>query len=117
MAITPQEFFNKNAKWFVLVLLALFIFKSIQSCNRGTSLGIDKKQYIHKIDSLENRYSTYYKTSQDSIKELNFLLKLANQQVRLVNDRADAIQHAVESVKSNTTVVVKGAEKVDDSKR
>jgi len=76
MAVTPEQFFSKNMKWFALALLALFLFKTVQSCNRNMRLDISSGQYIHEIDSLKNKYNAYYKVSQDSIKELNYELKL-----------------------------------------
>jgi predicted PurR-regulated permease PerM len=117
MAVTPQQFFSKNMKWIALVLLFLFGIKSVQSCNRNMRLNIASETYISQIDSLENKYNTYYKESQDSIKDLNFLLELANEKAGAANDRANAVQSAVEKIKSNTTttVVVKGAEEVKDT--
>ena len=117
MAITPQEFFSKNMKWIALGLFFLFTFKSIQSCNRDTLLSMDKKQYVHVIDSLTTKYNTYYKISQDSIKELNFELRMAKKSVESANDKANAVQSAVEKIKSNTTITVKGVEEVKDKKQ
>jgi len=119
MAITPQHFFEKNMKWIALTLLFLLMFKSIQSCNRNMRLSITSKDYIHQIDSIQNKYDTYYKESQDSIKKLNFKLELANEHAKAADQRADAIQTAVEKVKSNTTttVVVKGAEEIKDTNK
>lgn len=114
MATTPVQFFEKNMKWFALLLLFLFLLKTAQSCNRGMRLNIGAKQYIEQIDSLQNLYDKCREDSQDSIRKLNFELKLANEQVKSANDRANAVQSAVEKIKSNTTttVVVKGAEEV-----
>lgn len=115
MAMTPKDFFSKNMKWIALGLFFLFMLKSIQSCNRGTLLDMDKKQYIHIIDSLTIKYDRYYKLSQDSIKELNFELRMANKNAESANDKANAVQNAVEKFKTNTTIVVKG-EEVKDKK-
>ena len=117
MATTPAQFFDKNMKWIALALLFLLTFKSIQSCNRNMRLNINSGTYIHQIDSLQNQYNVYYKESQDSIKKLNFELKLANEHAIEADKRANAVQSAVEKIKSNTTttVVVKGAEEVKDT--
>ncbi|HPI81688.1 MAG TPA: hypothetical protein PK122_00445 [Candidatus Paceibacterota bacterium] len=115
MATTPQQFFSKNMKWFALALLFLLMIKSVQSCNRKALLNMGSKQYIEQIDSLKTLYNNYYSDSQDSIKKLNFELKLANEQVNAANKRAEAVQSAVEKVRSNTTITVKGAEEVKDT--
>ena len=110
--MTPEQFFSKNLKWIALALFFLLAFKSMQSCNRGTQLDMTKGTYIHQIDSLKKQYVDYRELTQDSIKKLNFELELARQQARSSNDKANAVQSAVEKIKSNTTVVVKGAEEV-----
>lgn len=119
MAITPQQFFNKSTKWFLLAFVLLFLFKSVQSCNRNMKLNITSKQYIHIIDSLENKYNIYYKESQDSIKELNFQLRLATERVEAAENRANAIQNVAEKVRANTTttVNVRGLEEVKDTSK
>jgi hypothetical protein len=115
--MTPQIFFERNCKWFALILLLLLGFKSMQSCNRNTKLKMGSAQYIEQIDSLKNIHNTYYKITQDSIKELNYELKLAKEQVHAANERADAVQTAVEKVRSNTTITVKGVEEVKDTNK
>lgn len=121
MATTPEQFFSKNMKWFALGLLFLFLFKTTQSCNRKMQLNMGTKQYVEQIDSLKNLYHSYKEEAQDSIKKLNFELRFATEKAQSANDRASAVQSAVEKIKSNTTttVVVKGAEEVkeDTSKK
>lgn len=119
MAITPQQFFQRSAKWFLLAFFLLFLFKSVQSCNRNMKLNITSGQYIHTIDSLENKYNVYYKESQDSIKELNFQLRLAIERVEAAENRANAIQDVAEKVRANTTttVNVRGLEEVKDTSK
>jgi hypothetical protein len=75
-------------------------------------LDMGANQYIEQIDSLKNLYTN----SQDSIKKINFELKLAKEQTKAANDRASAVQSAVEKIKSNTTITVKGAEEIKDKK-
>lgn len=120
MSNTPAQFFSKNLKWITLIIFVLFLFKSVQSCNRNTLLSLDKKQYIEIIDSLK----MLEKESQDSIKKLNFELKLFEEknkslsvQVGDANKRADDAKEIASKVKSNTTVVVKAEEIKDTSKK
>ena len=40
MAQTPQEFFNKNMKWFALALLFLFLFGLVRNCNHSMGMKI-----------------------------------------------------------------------------
>jgi esterase/lipase len=115
MATTPTQFFTKNMKWFALALLFLFLFKSVQSCNRNMQINVGSKKYIEQIDSLSKEYKEYKETTQDSIKKLNFELKLANEQAEAAKERANAVQSAVEKVRSNTTITVKGAEEIKDN--
>jgi len=117
MATTPAQFFDKNMKWIALALLFLLAIKSVQSCNRNMKLNITSGQYTEQIDSLKHLYNTYKETTQDSIKKLNFELKLAKEHVKSSDEKAQAVQNAVEKIRSNTTttVVVKGAEEVKDT--
>lgn len=117
MATTPEQFLSKNAKWIALVFLVLFLFKTTQSCNRNTQIRMGTKSYAVQIDSIQKEYNAYKEMAQDSIKKLNFELKLANEHANSANQRAEAVQSAVEKIKSNTTttVVVKGAEEVKDT--
>jgi len=117
MALTPEQFFSKNLKWITLILLFLFLFKSMQSCNRNTMLSMSQQQYIDIIDSLENKFNKLEKESQDSIKKLNFQLTLEKEKASSADKRAEAVQNAVEKTRYNTTtnIVVKGAEEVKDT--
>lgn len=110
--MTLTTFFQKNLKWITIVTLVLFLFKSIQSCNRNSKLDILSSKYENKIDSLNQNYDSLYKSSQDSIKILNFALKLSEQKTLSAEERAQAVQTAVEKIKSNTTITVKGAEEI-----
>jgi len=110
--MTPEQFFTKNMKWIALALLFLLAFKTMQSCNRGMKLDMTNGTYIHQIDSLKKQYTDYREATQDSIRRLNFELQLANQHAKSSDEKAKAVQSAVEKIKSNTTVVVKGVEEV-----
>lgn len=116
MAITPQEFFSKNMKWFALAFFILFLFKSIQGCNRNMGTQISEKEYKHIIDSLTKKYDILEKQSSATIKQLEFELKFEAERASEANKRAEAIQSVAEKVKANTTVNVRGAE-IDTGKR
>ncbi len=80
-------------------------------------LNMGTKQYVEQIDSLKTLLNKTRQEDQDSIKKLNFELKFTSEQTRAANDRAQAVQNAVERIKSNTTITVKGAEEVKDTFR
>jgi hypothetical protein len=112
MAITPQQFFERNCKWFLFAIIALFLFKTVQSCNRGMKLDISSGQYVHEIDSLKNKYNVYYKFSQDSIKELNYELKLVkgtgtaakSELERLTSERINSLEKENDYLKRQNNV-------------
>lgn len=106
MAITPQQFFSKNMKWFALAFLLLFLFKEIQSCNRNMGTKLTEKEYKHTIDSLEKKYDILDKETSSMIKRIEFELKLEKEKAIEANKRADAIQSVAEKIKSNTTTTV-----------
>lgn len=112
--MTPAQFFSKNLKWITLILGFLFLLKSIQSCNRGSALAMNATKSSYVIDSLTNNCVIL----QDSIKELNFELKLANKDAKSANEKANAVVNAVSVSKTNTTttVVVKGDGIVKENK-
>ena len=118
MAITPQEFFSRNCKWFLLVFVILFLFKTMQSCNRNMKLNITSGQYIHMIDSLKKDYSKLEKESNTTINQLKFELKLANEKADASENKAKAVISVAEKIRANTTTTinVKGAE-IDTIKR
>jgi len=114
MAQTPQEFFEKNMKWVALTFLILFLFKSIQSCNRNMGATMISKKNNHTIDSLSKE--VYNLKSEN--KELKLQLNFQKEKVGEANKRAEAIQSVAEKIKSNTTttVNVRGAQ-IDSTKK
>jgi hypothetical protein len=106
MAVTPTQFFDKNMKWFALVLVLLLVFKSVQSCNRNMRLNMSSGQYVHQIDSLKRDYSNLDREYNDTVKKLNFELKLRDEKAVEANKRADAVQSVAEKIKANTTTTV-----------
>ena len=114
MAQTSQEFFEKNIKWFALVFFILFLFKSVQSCNRNMGTTIKTKKDSHTIDSLSKEV---YNLSSEN-KELKLQLNFQKERVGEANKRAEAIQSVAEKIKSNTTTTVniRGAQ-IDSTKK
>jgi hypothetical protein len=107
MAQTPETFLSKNMKYFAIAFLILFLFKSMQSCNRSMQLNISTTKYNYTVDSLKYKC----KLQDDSIKNLNFKLQLSKEHAQSADEKANAIQSAVETLKSNTTITIKGVEK------
>lgn len=116
MATTPEQFFTKNMKWIALVLLLLLLFKFMQGCNRNMGYSIKEKQYTHTIDSLNNKYTNLKEESKDTIKKLNFELRLQSEKAGDADKRATAVQSVAEKMRANTTVNVRGAE-IDTNKK
>jgi predicted ribosome quality control (RQC) complex YloA/Tae2 family protein len=114
MAQTPQQFFEKNMRWFALAFLLLFLFKSVQSCNRNMGTRVTEKQNKHLIDSLQKNITDL----NDSIKTVNWKNKMLESQAESEKRKAEAVQSVAEKIKSNTTttVNVRGAE-IDTIKR
>jgi len=55
MTQTPQPFFEKYLRWFTLAFFILFLFKSVQSCNRNMGTKITMKKANYTIDSLSKK--------------------------------------------------------------
>lgn len=111
MISTSQHFFTKNLKWIAIICFVLFLFKTIQSCNRRIALDMGSSKYIEIIDSLKIQHNNYYLQSQDSIKVLNFELKLANERVQSAEQKIEAIQATINRLRQNTTITVRSAER------
>ena len=105
--MTPEQFLNKNMRWFAYAFLLLFLFKSMQSCNRSIQLNTSTIKYEYVVDSLKSN-NDYLK---DSIKDLKFELNLAKEHAQSADEKANAVQSVVEKLKTNTTITIKGAEK------
>jgi hypothetical protein len=106
MSQTPQQFFEKYMRWFALAFLILFLFKSVQSCNRNMGTRHTEKEYKHTIDSLTKKYDILERVSSARIKELEFELRLQSEKAGDADKRAAAIQSVAEKIKSNTTTTV-----------
>jgi uncharacterized membrane protein YhiD involved in acid resistance len=97
-----EQFFVKNLKWITLALLFLFLLKSVQSCNRNTTISIKDKQYTHVIDSLKKQYVDLKMINS----QLEFELKLQKEKAGEADKRAIAVQSVAEKIRANTTTTV-----------
>lgn len=120
-----EKWFKKNLKYVTMVLLALFMMKNTQSCNRKMAIRTleknltveydsiinEKNDIIHDktliIDSLEKENLT----KDFLIKDLSNELKIAGVKVDAAVRRADAVQRTAEKIRTNTTIEVKGVER------
>lgn len=105
--MTPQLFFSKNCKYFAMAFLALFLFKTMQSCNRANQITTIEQKYDTIVASLRQQNTLLL----DSVKSLQFTLSMAQQQVKSAEEKVTAVQNTVDKIKTNTTITVKGAEK------
>ena len=124
-----ERWLRKNLKYITLILLALFLLKTTQSCNRKMATRTLEKNLTTECDSLLNDKDLIISAQSfeiDSltadiwakeyiIKDLENELKIAGVRVDAAQRRADAVQRTAERVKSNTTIEIKGAER-DSSK-
>jgi hypothetical protein len=102
--MTPKLFFTNNCKYFAIAFFALFLMKSMQSCNRGNELATMQQKYDTIVSSLNEQNSLLI----DSIKTLQFSLSMANQRVQSSEEKVTAVQNTVDKIKTNTTITVKG---------
>jgi hypothetical protein len=104
MAQTPQQFFEKNVKWFAIAFFVLFCFKVVQGCNRNMGMRISEKKAVYTIDSLTKKadilerkleicetksqmkddFISLSKTQKE--KELEIKLKEAEQKIQINNN-------------------------------
>jgi len=120
-----EKWLKKNLKWITIILLILYMFKNFQSCNRKMSLNIQEKNMTENCDSLQdilhneiNVLNVYVDsiaqenlTKKFMIQDLRSDLKIAGIKADEAQRRADAVQKTAESVRSNTTIEVRGVER------
>ena len=115
-----QHFFKKNLKYITLIILALFFIKSFQSCNRNMMVNKLEKEIIYLNDSLSTMHGSEksqllleLREANDSIQELNYELRLAQDRVDAANKRADAVQSTAERIRDNTTITIENKSEED----
>lgn len=122
MKITKPTFIEKNLKYIAIGLLLLFLFTKIQSCNRNMTINILNKDITQLKDSL-NSFHNSEKTvllnklniAKDSIKELNFEIRLAQDRAISADKRANAVQSTAEKIRDNTTINIENKNSKNDT--
>lgn len=126
--MSVENFLKKNTKWVMIILSVLFMFKSIQSCNRNMTIRSVEKRLVKERDSLiglrDNKIQNLYLvidsldgevlTRDFLIKDLTTDLRIAGVKVNEAERRADAIQKTASSIKTNTTIEVKNSDDRDN---
>lgn len=117
-----QIFFKKNLRYITIGLVALFFIKSFQSCSRNMKVSILEKEIVYIQDSLSNMYGVEknnlvleLQKANDSIRELNYLIKLAETEKLAAEKRADAVQNTAERVRRNTTIKIENKNSEKDT--
>jgi hypothetical protein len=110
-----EKWLIRNLKWFTLIFLCLFIFKSVQSCNRRMSLKIMEKNLVAEHDSIIKvrdqeikRLNGEIITRDYMIKDLEKDLEIAGIKVSEADRRAEAVERTAEKVKANTKIEITG---------
>lgn len=116
-----NEFFAKNQKYILIIAISLFFIKSFQSCSRNMTIKKLDKEIIHLSDSLttmmDNETGTLVlqlQKANDSIKELNYEVKLAKSRATSADRRANAVQSTASKIRENTTIKIENNNR-DDS--
>jgi hypothetical protein len=120
-----MDWLKKNLRYITMILVALLFIKTFQSCNRKMSMRVVEKNLTEERDSLlymKDQIISGKNLVIDSLEKENitkdFLIKdlyndleIAGVRVNEAQRRADAVQQTAESVRSNTTIEVRGVEK------
>jgi hypothetical protein len=109
-----EKWIKKNLRWIAMVLLFLFLIKSVQSCVQKSSIIRIKKNLTAQCDTIKQKNVVIIDslkkeilTKDFIIQDLTFELKIAGVKVDEAQKRADAVQRTAEKVKSNTTIEIK----------
>jgi len=113
-----ERWLSRNLKWITVILFFLFCIKSFQSCSRKVSLRIQEKKLTNYCDSVVNQKNKEIDSLNKENLAKSFLLmdlknelKIAGVKYDEAQKRADAVQKTASSVRSNTTIEIKGVEK------
>jgi len=115
-----MNWIKKNKNYVIIILGILFLYKSVQSCNRDTSLSIKEKKFITEFTIQKTKSDSILDTKNkiiDSldaqildrnmlIKDLSNELKIAGIRASEAQRRADAVQSTAEKIKANTTISI-----------
>jgi len=117
-----ERWLKKNLRYITIALLALLMIKSVQSCNRKMTIRIQEKNLTEYCDSISGGKDQKIKNQSLTIDSLNreilsreFLIKDLSTELKIAGvkydeaqKRADAIQRTASSIRSNTTIELKG---------
>lgn len=120
-----EKWIKKNLHYITIIFVVLFLFKSIQSCNRKMSLRFQNKRLNEKYDSISrikdlkiynqnliiDSLNREILSREFLIKDLSTELKVAGVKYDEAQKRADAIQKTVSAIRANTTIEIKGVDR------
>jgi hypothetical protein len=116
-----QNFLKKHYSKVIIILLILFLIKNFQSCVRKSNLNKLEKNLTGQCDTLMiekniviNELKEENEILKDSIKFLTYEIRVAGIKVDEASKRADAVQSAVEKVKTNTTIKIENQKNNDE---
>ena len=122
-----EKWIIRNLKWFTLIFIALFIFKSVQSCNRKMSIKIMEKNLVYERDSIIKErdkeielFKIDIRTKDYTIKDLtNEVDKVNKINEKLENDNQNVNEQLKLCLKRNVTIQqeFKGVEKDTTKKK
>lgn len=109
---------KKNLRYITIAFIVLFLFKSMQGCSRKMANTKQKKYYTEKIDSLNKINMKIVDSLNNEILVRTFLIKDLSSELKIsgikydeAQKRADAVQKTVSSIRTNTTIEIKGINK------
>ena len=109
-----MEWITKNLKWITIVFIVLFLFKTCESCNRGSKINSQSKKLTALCDSTSHAKDSIinllYKDNQVKaylIKDLYTELKIAGIKIDESEKRNEAIRETVKNLRTNTTIEIK----------
>ena len=98
------KFINDNLRWVTIILLILFLFKSVQSCTRLNKIEKREKKIELLNDSIKEIKSQYI----DSIEVLQNELGKLNYALDLTSKSADEIKKIASNMSlKNTNITIK----------
>ncbi len=113
-----EKFLKKNLKTIAIIAVLLFFFKSFQSCSRKATITNLEKTLTEECDSITtskileiDSLNKELITKEFLIMDLTSDLKVAGVRVNEAQKRASAVEKTARSVRSNTTIQVKGVER------
>ena len=115
-----MEWIKKNKNYVIIILGILFLYKSVQSCNRDTTLSIKEKRFTKELliqktelDSVINSKTIIIDSLDAQILDRNILIKDLSNELKIAGiraseaqRRADAVQSTAEKIKANTTISI-----------